>query len=86
MSGYINVNTSAGDVELPELTSIRAGVLRKARRSTDEMDQFFTILEEVLGEDSLALHVLDQLPLSELAEVFQQWTGVTPGEFSNLPL
>jgi hypothetical protein len=85
MSNFVTVSTSAGDVELPELSSIRAGVLRKARRATDEMDQFFTIVEDVLGEDSLALNILDQLPLSELAEVFQQWTGATPGEFSNLP-
>jgi hypothetical protein len=85
MSSTVRVETSAGIVELPQLSTIRAGVLRKARKATDEMDQFFTILESVLGEESLELHTLDQLPLEELAQVFEQWTGTTPGEFSNLP-
>jgi hypothetical protein len=85
MSSTVRVETSAGIVELPQLSTIRAGVLRKARKATDEMDQFFTILESVLGEESLELYTLDQLPLEELAQVFEQWTGTTPGEFSNLP-
>lgn len=57
------------------------GVFRKARAEGNEMEQTFQLLEA--GTDAAGLEVLDDLPISELDQVFEGWaaaSGVEPGE------
>ena len=55
----------------------KSGVLRKARKSKDELDYFFTILEEVADEKTL--NALDEFDHEELGSLALEWfQGLTP--------
>ena len=59
-------------VELPAFGDLPTGVIRKARKES-EQDQTWFILEELLSPKDLA--VLDSMPLSEFAKQMKTWTG-----------
>ena len=59
-------------VELPSFGDLPTGVIRKARKES-EQDQTWFILEELLSPKDLA--VLDEMPLSEFAKHMKAWTG-----------
>ncbi len=59
-------------VELPSFGDLPTGVIRKARKES-EQDQTWFILEELLTPKDLA--VLDEMPLSEFAKHMKAWTG-----------
>lgn len=69
---------------IPAFKEIPMGAIRKARKSTDEADQVFTILEEVLGHDSKELSAVDKLNAEDFAKFIQEWTQGAPlGEASS---
>lgn len=59
-------------VELPSFSELPTGVVRKARKES-EQDQTWFILEELLTPKEL--DVLDSMPLSEFAKHMKAWTG-----------
>ena len=59
-------------VTLPDFGNIPTGVVRKARKES-EQEQTWFILEEMLAEKDLK--VLDSLPLSEFSRHMRAWTG-----------
>lgn len=59
-----------------ETSELRAGIFRRIRH-LDDMDAMFTLLESVADGDALA--VIDDLPLSELPDLFQSWLGAAQG-------
>lgn len=59
-------------IELPDFGELPTGIIRKARKET-ENDQTWFILEELLSPKDLA--VLDSMPLSEFAKHMKAWTG-----------
>lgn len=67
---------------LPKFEHLSAGLIRKTRRM-EQVDQVFTVLEELLSEADLA-HV-DALSKSEFNEFVQLWqkdSGIQLGESS----
>lgn len=72
--------TDGRDYTLPK--QIPAGALRKSRHAVDPMDQFFTILESVADDATIA--ALDELSVQELIPVMKAWfQGLNPGESSS---
>lgn len=77
----VDFQTSKGLLTLPHFSKIPGGAIRKARKGDDQLDQFFTIIEETCGDPSDELQLLDRLPIAELGEVFLAWTqGAAVGE------
>lgn len=69
---------------IPSFDEIPTGALRKARRSEDDMDKAFTILEETLGPKSPVLPVIDKMTVKQFATWLEGWTeGVRLGESSD---
>jgi len=67
--------------EIPAFADIPMGVLRKSRKSKDELDMTFIIVEEMLGEDSDTLKALDTMKAAEFQEFISGWTqGAGLGE------
>jgi hypothetical protein len=61
--------------QIPAFKSLKAGVLRKARKGNDQVDTAFMILEMTLGEDSKELDAIDDMSVDELNEFMTGWTG-----------
>lgn len=61
--------------DFPLFSDLPAGALREARKSADDLDRAFTIIEYVMGEDSEQLKIIDSMTLSEFGEFVQAWTG-----------
>jgi hypothetical protein len=77
----VDFETSQGLLTLPHFAKITGGPLRKARKAQNEMDQFYTLIEELCGDPSPELDLLDKLPVIEQGELFQKWTqGAQLGE------
>jgi hypothetical protein len=75
--------TTAGVLNLPHPSRIPSGVIRRTRKLEDQVDQFFSILEGLFGEDSDELLILDKLPMDELGDIFNEWMqDAQPGESS----
>jgi hypothetical protein len=67
--------------EIPEIVDVPAGVVRKARKTADQTDQAFTLLEAVVPEDSPLMAELDKLTVREIGDWFRGWTqGASLGE------
>lgn len=80
----VTVQTSKGELVLPHFSKVPGGALRKARKCTDELDQFYMLLEITLGDPSPELDLVDTLTLIEQGRVFSQWTqGAPVGESSS---
>lgn len=62
------------DYFIPHAAQIPSGMLRKVRK-LPQIDGTFTILEELLGENSPELAALDSLPLGELNKTLNDWMG-----------
>jgi hypothetical protein len=77
--------THAGETYyLPHLKDIKSGVIRKARKATDDADKFFTIIEEVCGEGSPELNAIDDMDGTELQATLMGWAqGAQLGESSS---
>lgn len=73
--------TSPAGVEivLPHMNKIKAGVIRRHRRS-EPIDFIFSILEEVADEEMLAR--ADDLGTDDINKLFEQWqkAGASVGE------
>lgn len=68
---------------IPAFSELPMGVLRKSRNASDEMDKVFTIIEDVMGADSLELKAIDAMNATEFASFLADWTGGVPvGESS----
>ena len=66
---------------IPSIKALPNGVIRKTRKIDDELDKTYTIIEELLGEGSEELAVLDKMTLEEFSEFATKWTqGATLGE------
>lgn len=79
----ITIETSAGPIELPHPVHMPAGIIRKVRKLDDQVEQFYFLVEQMLGEDSAEIAILDNLPMWEMGEVFQKWSeGAQLGESS----
>lgn len=71
------------EYEIPSFKSLPAGVIRKSRKGTDDVDKAFLILESTLGEDSTELAAVDAMSISEFNDFVTAWTkGATLGESS----
>lgn len=80
----VDFETTKGKLTLPHFSKIPGGAIRKARKSEDQLDQFFIIIEETCGDPSDELALLDRLPIAELGDVFLAWTqGAAVGESSS---
>ena len=76
-------STSAGVLNLPHPSRIPSGVIRRTRKLEDPVDQFFSILEGLFGEDSDELIICDKLSMDELGDIFNEWMQeAQPGESS----
>lgn len=66
---------------IPAFNALPIGVIRKARRAKDDMDQAFTIIETVCGDDSPALAAIDSMDMAEFEAFISGWTqGASVGE------
>jgi hypothetical protein len=66
---------------LPPGAKLKAGVLRRASKQSNEVGQVFAILEEIAAPEALA--IIDEMPLDELGEMFLAWqnhSGASLGE------
>jgi hypothetical protein len=67
--------------EVPDFSDLSMGVIRKARKGSDDLDKAFIIIEELLGEDSPELKALDEMTPAEFQEFLTGWTqGASLGE------
>lgn len=74
----VDFETTKGKLTLPHFSRITGGALRKARKEEELIDQFFVLIEEFCGDPSPELDHLDSLPMTELGELFMEWTGKAP--------
>lgn len=68
------------EIELPSLSYLKPGLVRKLRR-LNGTDQMYTLFEEVLDADTLA--VIDEMDPDEFEDMRLAWnkhSGVSPGE------
>lgn len=81
--GPLIFKTSQGELTLPHPSKLPSGVIRKARKVDEPVEQFFTIIESLFSDGSLELALCDKLELEELAEIFNEWLqGASLGESS----
>jgi hypothetical protein len=68
---------------IPDFASLPVGAVRKARKAESEIDQAFTIIEIVMGEDSPELKAIDSMTTAEFQQFLEGWTQGAPlGESS----
>jgi hypothetical protein len=68
---------------IPSLKSLPVGVTRKARKSKDDTDMVFIMLEAVMAEDSKELAAIDSMDADQFNEFLTAWTqGAAVGESS----
>lgn len=80
----VEIDTSAGPLALPHPAHMPAGIIRKVRKIDDQVEQFYFLVEAMLGEDSAEIEILDKLPMWEMGDVFKQWSeGAQLGESSS---
>lgn len=66
---------------IPAFSDLPMGVVRKARKATDEADTAFTIIESVMGEDSPELNAVDSMNAEQFQAFIAGWTqGAGAGE------
>ena len=66
---------------IPSLKSLPMGAVRKARKTNDEAEKVFIILESVLDEDSAELKAVDSMNADEFQSFLEGWTqGASVGE------
>lgn len=63
---------------IPMFKDLPTGVLRKTRKSTDDLDKAFLIIENVMGEDSPELNAIDNMSISEFGDFVKAWTQGAP--------
>lgn len=63
-------SASGSKVTLPRLSQVKAGVIRRHRKS-DPVDFIFSILEDVSDEKTLA--AVDDLTTDEINDLFDKW-------------
>jgi hypothetical protein len=67
--------------KLPNFADIPMGALRKARKGKDELDVTFTMVEQMVGEDSPVLAAIDDMNAAQFQELISGWTqGAGLGE------
>jgi len=77
------ITTDMGEIVLPHPAKLPSGVIRKARRTEDPVEQFFVIIEGLFPEGSDELAIVDSIPVDELTEHFAEWLqGAQLGESS----
>jgi hypothetical protein len=64
--------------EIPSVTAMPIGVMRKAAKAESEFSQAFIILEQVCGEDSPELAAIDTMLADEFAAFIKGWTQGAP--------
>lgn len=62
--------TPDGEIVLPRMGNVPAGILRRHRRE-EPVDFVFSLVEEVCDAKTLAL--LDSLPTSQFNDLFEKW-------------
>lgn len=69
---------------IPSFAALPMGAIRKARKALDSADQAFTIIEQVMGEDSPELAAIDSMNSAEFNTWLEGWTqGAAVGESSS---
>jgi len=77
------ITTAQGDIVLPHPSKLPSGVIRRARKAEDPVDQFFAIIEGLFPEGSRELDIVDSIPVDELPDIFAEWLqGAALGESS----
>ena len=61
---------SGVEIVLPHMNKIKAGIVRRHRKS-EPVDFIFSVLEEVADEDMLA--AADELEADEINDLFEKW-------------
>lgn len=70
------------EYSLSSFASLKSGLIRRIR-NLDEADAFYTVLEEVADEPTLAaIDDMDMLELGEIMRAWQKHAGVSLGEFT----
>lgn len=59
-------------VTIPKMEYVAFGIIRRARKAPTEQDQMFEVVENVCGEDELA--VLDAQPQKAILDFMTSWT------------
>lgn len=71
---------------IPSISTIKPGVFRKLRKiKNDELDLIFTLLEQVIGDDTPEMAALDDMDADQFKAVINDgWLqGATAGESSD---
>jgi len=72
--------TPTGEIALPRVTQIPSGLIRKYRK-LEEMDMLFSILEDLVDEETLSK--IDSLEQGQLEDFVTKWQEGSPmGESS----
>jgi len=72
------------EYSLPLFSELPVGVLRAARKGTDDMDKVFIVLEKILPEGAPELEAIDIMSPVEFNDFLLEWTQGAPlGESSN---
>lgn len=72
---------SGVEIVLPHMNKIKAGILRRHRKS-DPVDFIFSVLEDVSDEEMIGR--VDELDMGDIDDLFSEWqrAGVPVGESS----
>jgi hypothetical protein len=71
-------NANGVDHTIPSFNELPVGVIRKARKSKDDADQAFIIIETIMGEDSPELAAIDAMLPAEFQSFIEGWTQGSP--------
>lgn len=67
-----------GEIVLPHVSKIKSGLIRKYRK-LEEMDMIYSIIEDLVDDDTLAK--LDELEQGQLEDFMTKWqAGASVGE------
>ena len=61
--------------EIPNFADLPLGALRKARKTDNELDATFELLEHVTQDCPETLQAIDTLSVTEFGEWFENWAG-----------
>lgn len=82
MMERFHYTTRSGEtLDLPRIGNVPAGIWRKIRNETSNLEITFALLEGVCTPEQL--EIVDRMPLDEVNGLCAEWQGITsPGESS----
>lgn len=65
-------------ITLPSMTWLKPGLIRKIRK-LNGTDRLYTLLEEILGEDSPEMKIVDDMDPDAFADMCKAWNDHSQG-------